>query len=62
MRILVTGSSGSIGKKLVEILEKKEYQVFLYDISIGQDLLNKKQLEDVVKNTDVVYHYFFRKK
>ena len=47
MNILVTGSSGFLGKKICEILKQKNYNVFEYDICNNYDILNNVQLEKV---------------
>jgi UDP-glucose 4-epimerase len=55
MKILVTGSSGFIGKALILALEKSGYTVYQADRQIGIDLCNI----DVVKNlpdVNIVFH------
>lgn len=37
-KVLITGSSGFIGKNMVEHFEKKGYDVYTADIKIGEDL------------------------
>ena len=56
MNILVTGSSGFVGKRLVQELEQKGYTVTGFDAAEGKDLLNKKQVREAVKGKDVVFH------
>lgn len=56
MKIIVTGSAGFVGKHTVEALKAKGYEVVAYDISEGLDLLNKKQLKEVIKKGDKVLH------
>ncbi len=56
MKILVTGSSGLVGKKLVEDLRKRGHYVREFTRSKGQNILNKKQLEEALKEISVVYH------
>ncbi len=55
MKILVTGSEGFIGKELVKELRKQRNQVVEFDLTRGQNLLNKKDLE-LVKGAEVVIH------
>ena len=56
MKIIVTGSSGFVGKALVEKLRKKGHEVKEFDLSKGDDLLNKQQVKQAVKGVQVVYH------
>ena len=44
INVLVTGSSGFLGKNVAEFLVSQGYKVTGFDISDGQDLLNKKHL------------------
>jgi len=55
-KILVTGGRGFLGAHLVEKLRSKGYQVITYDIADRQSILNLADLENVVKQVDVVYH------
>jgi UDP-glucose 4-epimerase len=55
MKILITGSSGFIGKYLVNKLSKK-HNVILYDIASGQDVLNQKLLLKSLRSVDLVIH------
>ncbi|MBU2476164.1 NAD(P)-dependent oxidoreductase, partial [Candidatus Micrarchaeota archaeon] len=55
MKVLVTGSEGFIGKKLVEELKKRNHEVFGFDLDSGQNLLNKKHL-DLVEEAEAVIH------
>ena len=55
MKILVTGSSGFIGKKLAEKLRGK-HSVKEFDLDKGFDLLKKKDCERAVKGVDAVIH------
>ncbi len=56
-KVLVTGSSGFIGKHLKTKLEKQGVHVDIFDRLNGQDINNTSQLKKVVKNNyDVVYH------
>ena len=55
-KILVTGSSGFIGSNLVENLRKDDHEVVEYDLKIGKDILNFKQLCDHMRDVEVCYH------
>jgi len=58
MIILVTGSTGFLGRWLVRALRKKNHTVISYDLSEGCDILNKNQLETYCKNykPDCIIH------
>jgi nucleoside-diphosphate-sugar epimerase len=56
MKVLITGSEGFIGKHLVKYLKKKKITVYPYDLSLGQDLFNKKTLEKAIKKVDYIIH------
>jgi len=58
MKVLVTGSNGFLGKALISSLNQQKHTIITYDITEGQDILNVKQLNDVVKatNPDVLIH------
>jgi nucleoside-diphosphate-sugar epimerase len=56
MKILVTGSNGFIGKRLVQELKKKRHFVKEFSRSNGKDILNQKHAENAMKGIDVVYH------
>jgi len=56
MKILVSGSNGFIGKKLVKELKQIGHQVFGFDRSNEQDILNFEQVKRAVKEMDVVFH------
>lgn len=56
MNILVTGGKGFVGRQLIAYLEKKRMSCISYDLFDGQDLLNKQQLEEHVKKSDVIVH------
>jgi len=55
MKILVTGSSGFVGKNLIENIEK-ENEIVLYDIKEGRDILDTKLLSDCLNGVDTVVH------
>jgi len=48
MKILVTGSTGFLGKALVRQLLQDNHQVFKYDIIDGYDICNQSQFEKVI--------------
>ena len=64
MRIMVTGSSGFLGRNLVELLERNDHEVVkLYgrnkvDGGVQLDLLDFEKVESLVDNVkpDVVIH------
>jgi len=53
-KILVTGGSGYVGSKLILKLKEKGYQVENFDKP--KDILNEIEVEEAVKDKDVVYH------
>lgn len=55
-RIVVTGSSGFIGGHTVKALLAKGYAVVGYDIANGFDLLDYRQLCNVIRRGDKVIH------
>lgn len=55
-KVLVTGSSGFIGKNLTEFLTKKGFEIIQFDKKTGQNLLNEKALEKSLKKADFVCH------
>ncbi|MCH7902255.1 NAD-dependent epimerase/dehydratase family protein [archaeon] len=55
MKIVVTGSTGLVGKELVKKLEEKRFQVFEGNHD-NCDVLNKRQLENAFKGADIVVH------
>ena len=56
MDILVTGSSGFVGQRLVQALEKKGHSIKEFDTAQGNDLLDKKQCIQTCKDIDTVFH------
>lgn len=54
-KILITGSSGFVGKHLVKRLSEK-HKIIRYDLVNGQDVLNEKLLLQKLKDIDVVIH------
>lgn len=55
-RILVTGSSGFIGKRVVKALRKKGYAVVEFDVKKGNNLLNYEDCKKASKNCFAVIH------
>jgi len=58
MKVIVTGSSGFLGKRLVRALQKRHHVIFNYDIILGYDILNVQQLEKCFAKfkPDVIIH------
>ena len=58
MKIIITGSSGFLGKRLVKSLSKRNHDIFEYDILNGYDILNIEQLEKlfIEYNPDSIIH------
>ena len=56
MEILVTGSSGMLGKEVVRELKKKKHQVKEYDLDKGKSVLNEKQLEKELEGVQTIIH------
>ena len=57
MKVLVTGSEGFLGRRLCVLLEAQtEHTVFRYDLQLGHDVLNAKQLDDALKGVDACIH------
>jgi UDP-glucose 4-epimerase len=55
MKVLITGSSGFVGKHLVKELSP-EYGVVRYDLKNGQDILDEELLLRKLRGVDVVIH------
>ena len=55
MKIFVTGSSGLLGKALVEAING-EYQVVKFDLTQGYDVLNYEQLKNAMEGCEIVAH------
>lgn len=49
--VVVTGSTGFLGKRLVALLESQGVVVRGYDITRGEDILNQSQLEEAIKSS-----------
>lgn len=56
MKILVTGSSGFVGKELVKELVRLGHSAEGFDASSGQNILELGQLKKAVKGKQVVFH------
>jgi len=56
MRILVTGSSGFVGRELISELKNRKHTIVEFDINTGQNILNKKHIETAMKKVDAVIH------
>jgi len=55
-KILVTGSEGFIGKRLVDALKKRGYDVVGFDSKNGQDILDYEQCKKASKGCYAVIH------
>ena len=57
MKVLVTGSEGFLGRRLCALLEAQtEHTVLRYDLQLGHDVLNAKQLDDALNGVDACIH------
>jgi nucleoside-diphosphate-sugar epimerase len=57
MKVLVTGSEGFLGRRLCSLLEAQtEHTLFRYDLQLGHDVLNAKQLDHALKGVDACIH------
>ena len=58
MKIIVTGGTGFLGKRLCRKLKEHRHDIFSYDIIDGFDILDTNQLERVFDdfNPDVIIH------
>ncbi len=55
MKIIVIGSSGFVGSKLIEEISK-ENEIATFDLENGQNILDFEQLKNSIKGYDVVVH------
>ena len=56
MNILVTGSNGFVGKRLVQALRKRRHLVKEFDTAQDNDLLDKTQCTQACKGINVIFH------
>jgi len=56
MRILITGSEGFLGKVLCEELQNESHEIIRYDLSLGKNILDFKQLYDDLSKCDACIH------
>ena len=57
MKVLVTGSEGFLGRRLCALLEAQtEHTIHRYDLQLGHDVLNAKQLEAALNGVDACIH------
>lgn len=56
MNVLITGNKGFIGQQVEHYLTVQGIRCIGYDLSEGQDLLNKKQLAKYLQGVDYVLH------
>ena len=56
MKIVITGSTGSIGKKVCEILAGQKKEIISFSKSVGLSVENRPQVKEVFKNSDYVIH------
>ncbi|MCX6801454.1 MAG: NAD-dependent epimerase/dehydratase family protein [Candidatus Diapherotrites archaeon] len=56
MRILVTGSSGMVGRFLVAELKNRKHSVKEFDATNGHDVLDMEEVQKAVKGADAVFH------
>ena len=54
--VLVTGSEGYIGAELCPFLERCGYDVEKFDLKLGNNILDIKEIEDCVYDCDVIVH------
>ena len=55
-KILITGSSGFVGRNLVALAKEQGHIVINYDLTNHQDILNCEQLHWAMKGCDLVIH------
>jgi len=55
-KILVSGSSGFVGKKVVAALRERGHSVREFDLDNGQDILKLADCEKAVKGLDLIVH------
>jgi nucleoside-diphosphate-sugar epimerase len=55
-KVLVTGSEGFLGKRVVDFLEAAGHEVVRFDLALGQDISNRQHLNEAVSGCDVCIH------
>jgi UDP-glucose 4-epimerase len=56
MKVVVTGSSGFVGKTLLKVLQANNVDIIEYDIVHGEDLFDLKNLIEKSRNADSIVH------
>jgi nucleoside-diphosphate-sugar epimerase len=56
MKVLVTGSSGFVGREVVKELKRKGHSIIEFDYTNGQNILNKEDLIKAMKPAEGVIH------
>ena len=58
MRVLLTGASGFLGRRVRRELRQKKHEVFCYDVRLGYNILYPDQIENTILNwkPDVIIH------
>lgn len=56
MKVLVTGSSGYIGKNLINYFKSKKIKIVQFDLVDGYDILKVKDLQKKLKEVDYIVH------
>lgn len=56
MNILVTGSSGFVGRRLVNALHRKGHNVMCFDTGNGKDITKNEDIVAAMHGIEVVYH------
>ncbi len=56
MNILVTGSRGFVGQRLVKELQRKGHSVREFDLALGNDVTELGQCKKALKGIEVAYH------